>query len=158
MATLTLAQALEDVLPYVESRLEDMAEDAETTNPEHRAEARRLYARAILSYRRAQRMLRREWDARMNAKEAAKRQTPKQFATFLSETLGPDLKTSGNESTSADVMKAGQMISSLLPDAANARAARALLRSKMDESGDFDLSNDDEHEVLLKLAEILGVK
>lgn len=59
--TMTLAQALEDVLPYVESRLEDMAEDAETTNPEHRAEARRLYARALLKYRRAQLMLRREW-------------------------------------------------------------------------------------------------
>jgi len=68
MATLTLAQALEDVLPYVESRLEDMAEDAETTNPEHRAEARRLYARALLRYRRAQRMLRREWDARIEAR------------------------------------------------------------------------------------------
>ena len=86
------------------------------------------------------------------------RQTPKQFATYLSETLGPDLKESGHEFTAGDVMKAGQMISSLLPDAANARAARALLRSKMDAEGEFDLSNDDEHETLLKLAEILGVK
>lgn len=85
------------------------------------------------------------------------KQTTKQFAEFLTDTLGPDLKEGGFESTATDVMRAGQVIKSLLPDAANARAARALLRSKMNE-GDFDLSNDEAHEALLKLAEILGVK
>lgn len=86
------------------------------------------------------------------------RQTPKQFASFLTDTLGPDLKESGHEFTAADVMKAGQMLKSMLPDAANARAARALLRSKLNGSGEMDLPVGEANEALLKLAEILGVK
>lgn len=65
-----LARALEEMLPYAESRLEDMSEDARTTNPEHRAEARRLYANALLKYRRARKALHAHWDAGFDSSRA----------------------------------------------------------------------------------------
>lgn len=57
----SLAQALEDVLPYVESRLEDMRESAYGARPEHRVEARHYYARALVRFRAAERALRLAW-------------------------------------------------------------------------------------------------
>lgn len=58
-----LMRSLEAVLPYAESRLEDMHETAHGCRAEHRADARREYARALWAFRRARRALHAAWDA-----------------------------------------------------------------------------------------------
>lgn len=62
-----LMRSLEAILPYAESRLEDMHETVHGCRVEHRSDARREYARALWAFRRARHALRAALDASLVA-------------------------------------------------------------------------------------------
>lgn len=88
---------------------------------------------------------------------AAKRQSTREFINYLKNTIVPDSEEAGFTSYAADLKRAAELLENLLPDAASARAARALMRSKLDDEGDFDIENDDLYDMACDLKRILKV-